>query len=94
MADAVMKGNAPFAEFLVRVLGIVGGRIAERLAPPGLMVGFVFRSFVRHGMLHSHYLTLHFSVYVSHSSCCLQNSIKFFIVGSIGGTMSLGYLSL
>lgn len=59
-ADAIMKRNATSAERFVRVLGIVGGRIAEGLVICGLVVRFVFRSFVRGGVLNSNVVLLSF----------------------------------
>ena len=59
-ADAIMKRNATSAERFVRVLGIVGGRIAEGLVVASLVVRFVFRGFVRDRVLNSHVTLLSF----------------------------------
>lgn len=59
-ADAIMKRNATSAERFVRVLSIVGGRIAEGLVVASLVVRFVFRSFVRDRVLNSHVVLLSF----------------------------------
>lgn len=53
-----MKRNATSAERFVRILGIVGGRVAERLVIASLVMRLVFHSFVRNGVLNSHVFLL------------------------------------
>ena len=50
----LVEFHAPFAERFMRVLSVVGGRIAEFLVIPRLVVGFVRGGLVRSRMFYSH----------------------------------------
>lgn len=53
-ADAVVVGDAPRTERLMRILGVVGGRVAEGLVIPRLMMGLVFDCLVGLRVFNSH----------------------------------------